>query len=108
MKSHWKRIVVGGLLSFVMLGNAAFAGQNINQRQKNQQQRIAKGVQSGQLTPHETVRLEKETIPDREERSKSQIGRQFYAAGTRQNSAGAKPLQPRPQTETRQRGSTLI
>lgn len=34
--------------------------QNIHQRKVNQQDRIANGVKSGQLTPHETARLERQ------------------------------------------------
>jgi len=42
---------------------------NINQRKENQQDRIAQGVKSGQLTPGETARLEhRETRLNREER----------------------------------------
>src|SRR6202047_4866739 len=33
---------------------------NINQRKENQQDRIAQGVKSGQLTPGETAKLEKQ------------------------------------------------
>jgi len=35
------------------------AKPTINQRQRNQQKRIAQGVKSGQLTPKETANLEK-------------------------------------------------
>ncbi len=42
---------------------------NINQRKANQQRRIAQGVKSGQLTPHETRTLERqERGINREER----------------------------------------
>jgi hypothetical protein len=34
------------------------ADQKIAARKENQQQRIAQGVKSGQLTPHETAKLE--------------------------------------------------
>lgn len=34
--------------------------QNIQQRKTNQQDRIANGVKSGQLTPHETAKLERQ------------------------------------------------
>ncbi|MGH9715110.1 MAG: hypothetical protein ACRD4R_00040 [Candidatus Acidiferrales bacterium] len=37
----------------------AFA-QNIHKRKVNQQDRIANGVKSGQLTPHETAKLERQ------------------------------------------------
>ena len=33
--------------------------QEVNKRQENQQDRIAQGVNSGQLTPHETANLER-------------------------------------------------
>ncbi len=36
----------------------AQAGQTVAARQREQQRRIAQGVQSGQLTPRETARLE--------------------------------------------------
>lgn len=35
-------------------------GQNIHQRKVNQQKRIAQGAKSGQLTPGETARLERQ------------------------------------------------
>jgi len=34
--------------------------QNIHQRKVSQQDRIANGVKSGQLTPHETAKLERQ------------------------------------------------
>lgn len=49
---------------FAALALPAFAQTTstprIDQRQKNQQQRIDQGVKSGQLTPKETARLNKE------------------------------------------------
>jgi hypothetical protein len=61
------------LLSAVLIGlvmPAAFAGQGatINERKENQQDRIANGVQSGQLTASETANLEtKESALNKEE-----------------------------------------
>jgi hypothetical protein len=50
--------------TLLVLATAAFAQQPAvvteQQRQANQQARISQGVSSGQLTPHETQRLEKE------------------------------------------------
>jgi len=56
------------LICPLILAPAAIFGQatptpgqhdyNINQRKENQQDRIAQGVKSGQLTPGETARLE--------------------------------------------------
>jgi hypothetical protein len=37
---------------------AAYAQQTINERKENQQDRIAQGVKSGELTPRETANLE--------------------------------------------------
>ena len=54
---------------FLILGLSAISfaqtkhnhpGRNINKRQENQQDRIAQGIKSGQLTPRETARLEKQ------------------------------------------------
>ncbi|HXC31576.1 MAG TPA: hypothetical protein VNZ56_03830 [Verrucomicrobiae bacterium] len=60
-----KMILQGGLLAALALPAAAFAQQapyygapTINQRKENQQDRIANGVQSGQLTARETAHLE--------------------------------------------------
>jgi hypothetical protein len=48
----------------------ATANATINQRKLNQQDRIAKGVQSGQLTAGETAHIEKqESAINREERA---------------------------------------
>ena len=60
MTGQFKKTLAGSLSAVLIFGSMAIAQPTINQRQKNQQQRIGKGVQSGQLTPHETVRLEKE------------------------------------------------
>ncbi|MFN7997963.1 MAG: hypothetical protein U0Q18_30365 [Bryobacteraceae bacterium] len=34
--------------------------QTVNERRENQQDRIAQGVKSGQLTPHETAKVERQ------------------------------------------------
>ena len=44
--------------ALVILFVPAVFAQDIAQRKDNQQDRIAQGVQSGQLTPHETANLE--------------------------------------------------
>jgi hypothetical protein len=58
MTGKLKKTLAGSLLAVIVFGSMAMAQPNINQRQKNQQQRIGQGVQSGQLTPQDTVRLE--------------------------------------------------
>ena len=60
MTGQSKKALAGGLSALLILGGISMAQPTINQRQRNQQQRIGKGVQNGQLTPHETVRLERE------------------------------------------------
>jgi len=57
MKLSTKSILLGGALAALILPAAAQA-QSIHQRKENQQDRIAQGVKSGQLTPHETARFE--------------------------------------------------
>jgi hypothetical protein len=54
-----KRFVIKGLAAgFVFVATLATANAaTINQRRENQQDRIAQGVRSGQLTAHETASL---------------------------------------------------
>jgi hypothetical protein len=42
----------------LLLGTASAQDNRIQQRKENQQDRIAQGVKSGSLTPHETANLE--------------------------------------------------
>jgi len=46
------------IMSMMLAGSLAFAQNKIAQRKENQQDRIAQGVKSGSLTPHETANLE--------------------------------------------------
>ena len=67
-----KRTLATLAAAALLTSGIAFAQQanTINQRRENQQDRIAQGVRSGQLTPRETARLE-----NREARINHQIGR---------------------------------
>lgn len=62
-------------LTFVVLATAlsfapcALLAQNIGERQADQQQRIAQGVRSGQLTARETARLEHQEAGIQREKS---------------------------------------
>ena len=56
MSSTYGKILAAALA--VSTFAPAFAAE-VDQRQANQQDRIAEGVKSGQLTPHETARLER-------------------------------------------------
>lgn len=66
------RMLTVAALCTVMSG-AGFAqvtGKTVHQRKNHQQQRIAQGVHSGQLTPHETANLERrEASVNHEERA---------------------------------------
>jgi hypothetical protein len=52
------RIVLQGAALIALAMPAAYAQQTINERKENQQDRIAQGVKSGELTPRETANLE--------------------------------------------------
>jgi hypothetical protein len=58
MLNRWTYIVVAGVLGLGLMAGAGL-GQAVRRRQENQQDRIAQGVNSGQLTPGETAHLEK-------------------------------------------------
>jgi len=56
-----KPVIIGILTGALIAGTAtvSFAADGkIKDRKENQQKRIAQGVKSGSLTPHETARLE--------------------------------------------------
>ena len=57
-----KRIVVSMMMGALLLGGVStvLAQNEINERQRNQQERIGKGVENGSLTPGETAHLEKQ------------------------------------------------
>ena len=51
-------LIVMGSTASAQTGRRCPRGGNINQRQENQQDRIAQGIKSGSLTPAEAARLE--------------------------------------------------
>lgn len=67
-KAIWGKAMGTVLLSGALLASASAVTYNsgeyhqrgINARQRHQQERIARGIRSGQLTPHEAARLERE------------------------------------------------
>ena len=62
------KFILNGAALIALAVPAAFAHQTIQERKENQQDRIANGVQSGQLTAGETKNLEtKETALNKEE-----------------------------------------
>lgn len=70
---------------------SATRGATIDQRQANQQGRIAQGVESGQLTPREATRLQKRegTVQRMEDRAKADgtvTKREAAAINQKQNS----------------------
>jgi len=58
-KKLFASALVLAFLSIAKLSSAQTATPKITERQENQQDRIANGVKSGELTPKETVHLEK-------------------------------------------------
>ncbi len=59
--------MTGAVVAAVLGISLAAGAAEVDRREKRQQERIAEGVQSGQLTPRETARLErKEARIDRE------------------------------------------
>ena len=79
--------IINGILTGAMLVAAAVApafAQDINQRKENQQDRISQGVQSGQLTAHETANLEgKEAALNHEEHNMRAADDGHLTAGDR-------------------------
>ena len=59
-EEEMRRIIIGILSGALLAGTAtmALADEKIKDRKQNQQKRIANGVKSGELTPHETARIE--------------------------------------------------
>jgi len=69
------RLTVVALFGALALPACAQSNQEINARKENQQDRIAQGVQSGQLTAGETANLErKEAALNQEERDMKKVG----------------------------------
>ncbi len=56
-----KKVMVSIMAGALLMGTAvpSFADDQIQDRKENQQDRIAQGVKSGQLTPGETAHIEK-------------------------------------------------
>ena len=52
-------VLLPAAMAMVFAASFARAEGRIQQRRENQQERIARGVASGQLTPRETARLER-------------------------------------------------
>src|SRR3984893_10021552 len=55
-----KQVIISILTGTLLISSAtmSFADDTIKDRKQNQQKRIAQGVKSGSLTPHETAHLE--------------------------------------------------
>ena len=55
------RLISIAALGLTLSGGTALAGpRNVNKREARQQHRIAQGIQTGSLTPHEASRLERQ------------------------------------------------
>lgn len=79
-------------------GIAQVTGKTVQQRKNHQQQRIAQGVHTGQLTPHETANLERrEASVNHEERAMRRadgghLTKQDKAALTRRQNSISKSI----------------
>jgi len=79
MRINFKAGLLSATVAALILPAAAQTSQEINQRKDNQQDRIANGVQDGQLTPHETQKIEKkETDLNQEERDMRKLSKSIY------------------------------
>jgi hypothetical protein len=81
-----KRILMYGAALLTLCVPATFAqtSQTIQQRKVNQQDRIAQGVKSGQLTPGETTKLERQQKSiNKEERNMRKADDGHLTAGDR-------------------------
>jgi hypothetical protein len=79
-----RRLVMGAMIAAAMIG-AGMQAQEVSKRQDAQQDRIAKGVASGQLTSRETARLEtRETNLSRAIRRDRRTGGHLSARERRQ------------------------
>ena len=72
-----KRILIlAAIIGAMGISTSSFAQARITQRQYNQQNRIAQGIRSGQLTPREASRLEgREARLQRDKRMAMRDGR---------------------------------
>ncbi len=115
-KSFQGFMVVAITSAAFLVASAASAETKVHKRKENQQDRIAQGVKSGQLTAHETAKLEnkeaklnKETREMREDnggkltakdkrivnRQQNKLSRQIYRQKfDAQTQPGAKPADP--------------
>jgi hypothetical protein len=59
MQATFKSFLLCAATAALIIPATAQTSQSINERKKDQQERIANGVQSGELTAHETQKIEK-------------------------------------------------
>ncbi|GGE96893.1 hypothetical protein [Sphingomonas prati] len=91
-----KKLLILAALGFTTVAAAAPADAQVNRRQDNQQQRIDRGVRSGQITGREADRLQRNqnNIARAEDRMRSSGGRltnrERARLDNRQDRAGSK------------------
>lgn len=78
MKTHILTTIAGSLAVFLLAGNLSWAG-TINQREWRQQQRLWSGYRSGDLTPREFRRLEREQVHIRRSEARARRDGDFTA-----------------------------
>jgi hypothetical protein len=60
MKAQTVRSMAAAVGSLLLMGSLTLAQSTINERERRQQGRIVEGVKDGELTKHETKKLEKQ------------------------------------------------
>jgi hypothetical protein len=65
------------LVSMLLLGSLMFAQGTVNQRERQQQKRIADGVHDGELTQNEVKRLEKKQAKIHSAEVKARVDGEF-------------------------------
>ena len=98
--------VAAALVSTLFLGNLMFAQGTVNQRERRQQERIADGVNDGELTQKETRKLEKQQakIHTAEAKAKSDgqfTGKERAKIQKKQNKASEQIYKERHDKQTR-------
>jgi hypothetical protein len=93
MKSGLLKLVASVLSSVFLAGTMSFVeAATVNQRQRNQQQRIDQGIRRGELTRHEVKRLEREQTHIRHDEARAKSD---GSKGTGEDSEGTEQSQCR-------------
>lgn len=109
------KTILFGILAASILATASYAQSEVNQRRENQQDRIANGVQSGQLTAGETAGLEnreaninKEARTDRRQNGGNLTGSEKARINGQQNKLSNQLYQDKHNANSAQYGDNKV